>query len=716
MRAVAEEMFAEACLWARRRRPAPLLVVASMACAAFCAAPTEARGQPTQGWDQVRTQIWTDRTLAGTGPLEILDNDLDRVYEIPESLGAASGPNLFHSFEDFQLRRLDTARFTSTHSYDHVISRVTGGTTSHINGNLESTIRNASGSGADFFFLNPSGVVFGPDAAINVPASFHVSTGTILVENSQLRLPEPGRVLELVGRDGPEGAAGVTLRGASLVAPGGRVRMVSTGSAERVAIAQGIETTGGEQPTGTLGTLVVEADSQVEAGKIDAAARWMRIDDSELLAEGMEGNPVGASIEIESEHLAVSGAELRSASSSAEIASISVRSDDITLSGRTLLAAVTGAEAEGDTPAIDIRGGSLRLEEFAQIRSGPRAPESGAGGDIYIEVDSLHLDDAPNLIAGDRILTNSTSFGSGGDITVLANDLVTLKGGSQIVTESSGPNGVSGDIHIEARELVLDGTRPTGLPSHLSLIPFTEIRTEKNDPLTQGSSGDITIEVDRLEVTNGAQIQTRSAGDGNAGDIIVTVPRMAGADPLDSESQGVILRGSGLVPECLDGHCTNRPDRRPAGIASLVDGGGHAGNISVTSPSVLLDVGVIELRTGMASPPDGAEPPTGGSIEIRSGELVVTGQVERNTRRLVLARPEIRSISSSRAVAPIRLLVDDITLAGDALVTSATSAEALGTSDPAPSPAPRLEPAATSTSKSTTCISARRSWPLPSES
>ena len=38
-------------------------------------------------------------------------------------------------------------------------------------------LKPAAGSAPGFFFINPSGVVFGAGASINVPGAFHVSTG-----------------------------------------------------------------------------------------------------------------------------------------------------------------------------------------------------------------------------------------------------------------------------------------------------------------------------------------------------------------------------------------------------------------------------------------------------------------------------------------------------------------------------------------------------------
>lgn len=55
------------------------------------------------------------------------------------------------------------------------MSRVTGGERSLNDGLLRSEI-----AGANLFLLNPSGVLFGPDATLDVSGSFHVGTADFL--------------------------------------------------------------------------------------------------------------------------------------------------------------------------------------------------------------------------------------------------------------------------------------------------------------------------------------------------------------------------------------------------------------------------------------------------------------------------------------------------------------------------------------------------------
>ena len=99
-------------------------------------------------------------------------------YTIAQSLGRLSGTNLFHSFSDFNLHAGESASFTTTSAgVSNVISRVTGGSVSIINGPLR--LAAAAGS-PGFWFINPAGVVFGAGASIDVPGGFHVSTASYL--------------------------------------------------------------------------------------------------------------------------------------------------------------------------------------------------------------------------------------------------------------------------------------------------------------------------------------------------------------------------------------------------------------------------------------------------------------------------------------------------------------------------------------------------------
>ena len=93
---------------------------------------------------------------------------------ITQSAGQISGHNLFQSFSNFNINKGQTVTFTEDQKgfVDNVIARVTGNETSTING----TLRVTPAGHANFYLLNPNGVLFGNGAQIDVPGDFHVTT------------------------------------------------------------------------------------------------------------------------------------------------------------------------------------------------------------------------------------------------------------------------------------------------------------------------------------------------------------------------------------------------------------------------------------------------------------------------------------------------------------------------------------------------------------
>jgi filamentous hemagglutinin family protein len=84
--------------------------------------------------------------------------------------GAARGTNLFHSFSDFNVGEGLRVYFSNPVGIENILTRVTGNNLSTILGTL------GVDGGASLFLLNPNGIIFGPNAKLDIAGSFVAST------------------------------------------------------------------------------------------------------------------------------------------------------------------------------------------------------------------------------------------------------------------------------------------------------------------------------------------------------------------------------------------------------------------------------------------------------------------------------------------------------------------------------------------------------------
>ncbi len=84
---------------------------------------------------------------------------------------SGDGTNLFHSFDRFGLSQGQVADFLANPQIRNIFGRVVGGEASAIDGLLK-----VSGGSANLFLMNPSGILFGPNARLDIPAAFTATT------------------------------------------------------------------------------------------------------------------------------------------------------------------------------------------------------------------------------------------------------------------------------------------------------------------------------------------------------------------------------------------------------------------------------------------------------------------------------------------------------------------------------------------------------------
>lgn len=105
----------------------------------------------------------------GSGGLGTVAAESGNTTNITGGLRPGNGPNVFHSFNQFSVGQGHTAAFINPGGASRVISRVIGGSPSNINGTIEAM-------GWNLYFMNPSGIIFGSSAQLNVSGSAYFST------------------------------------------------------------------------------------------------------------------------------------------------------------------------------------------------------------------------------------------------------------------------------------------------------------------------------------------------------------------------------------------------------------------------------------------------------------------------------------------------------------------------------------------------------------
>ena len=130
----------------------------------------------TVGEQLAWAQLHPDQTLGNERtvihPIAPLKDQIDG--------GAKRGSNLFHSFREFNVGEGRGVYFANPPGIDHILSRVTGGKPSSILGQLGVL------GDANLLLLNPNGILFGPDATLDIQGSFHASTAKIRSDDKQV--------------------------------------------------------------------------------------------------------------------------------------------------------------------------------------------------------------------------------------------------------------------------------------------------------------------------------------------------------------------------------------------------------------------------------------------------------------------------------------------------------------------------------------------------
>jgi len=460
------------------------------------------------------------------------------------------GGNLFHSFGEFGVPTNHIANFLNDSGLptNNILSRVTGGNPSNIFG----TIQTQGFGNANLYLMNPAGIVFGPNASLNVGGAAHFTTADYLrladgvqftalpgpqdallsvapveafgflgstpagisVEGSTLSVSE-GQTLSLVG-------GGMTI-GGHLNAPGGNIAIASVASSGEAPITDSgrveLFDIQGQPLFPALGGIEIVPGSLVEvsgntAGTISIRGGKLTVTDSLVLAGTVHGDaaPVGIDVHVSDDAQFFGGPLGQSL--------VFTWSEGIGNAGDLIIQAKNYLQKGDETRRISMgstkfwtgHGGDVTVKasesitvegSYTEIGSGIEGGGTGDGGDVLIEAPLVN-------VQGGGLFNRAPGDGNGGTLTIKADDvLVTSRFDIDLVsvgrldTVTFGA-GRGGDLNIFARNSVII--------TDLAQIPAQTYGTNPN----AGNGGNILIEAPTIDIRS-ALISTETHGPGQGG-------------------------------------------------------------------------------------------------------------------------------------------------------------------------------------------------------
>lgn len=497
-------------------------------------------------------------------------------YAITQALGRVAGNNLFHSFQTFNLAAGEAANFsTSSPNISNVISRVTGGEMSRING----TVRlSAAGGNPAFFFINPAGVTFGAGASVDVPGAFHASTA------NYLKFPD--------GKLYADTSNASTFSSAEPAAYGFLGTTRATVTIKDGALLK---------PRATYPISVVAGDIALDAGGFGAAAGDVR---AVAVGSGSADVALSGSLPpVDGNLLAGNGGFIASTNLGAIPAGqILVRAGNIALDAGGHLASDSRPGEAGGAGRIDVaatRDLSLGAGGYIQSLTG----SSGDGAEIRIQAQRINIDREGYVYSA--ALDGST--GNAARIRLSARDDLTIGHGAS-VSSATFATGNAGDIALDARNISVAGT------GYVASDTFAA---------STGNTGSLTLTAsERIALSEQGKVYVSTTASGGAGNIDLRAGDIALG--TDTYVASIVLAGSANA-----GRVDLRADRAlslsgNAGVFSISSSTGDAGVVRIEARDITLDTNskvasTAALGSGNAG---SVEVIAGASLSLRNGSLI----------------------------------------------------------------------------------------------
>ncbi len=560
--------------------------------------------------------------------------------------GKIGGANLFHSFQQFSIPTGANATFDliNTPSIQTIFSRITGTDRSSIDGLLRVT---NSPNPVSLFLMNPNGIVFGPNAKLDVNGSFvgttadriqfkdgidftsiptatpllsvtvpiglqmGVNPGTITVQGpghllrtqSPLLAPyvpigispglrvTPRNSLALVGGE-------MTIDGAVLTAPEGRVELASLGSFAAIPILQNtpnlvLGDVVGDRANIALSNNALVDVNGINSGDIQVQGRQVNLTKGALLWVQNRGVKTGGTIVVNAtDRIFVDGT-----------AANFVFPSPGGLLFNSVSSIINETVGPGSGGQIRLTAPNIQVQDGANVMS--RSFGQGSGGEILINAQNLGVMGVSKLVSDifSTISTSSTGSGDGGNVTINVQNIAIEKGA--VLTSATFGSAKAGDVTVNADTIRVSGVSPKLVSSSLSVPSIGGT----------GNAGNLLINTRTLTLSEGGIIVASSVGPGNAGSLQINATESINliGSTLEGPNTGI---DSAVVfpfePYKSIFNLTNAPT-------------GSAGDVILNTPLLKLDQGtrVSANNTGLGG--SGSIHLNVDRIELSNGSYIAAG-------------------------------------------------------------------------------------------
>ncbi|MEQ9553705.1 MAG: S-layer family protein [Coleofasciculus sp. G3-WIS-01] len=583
--------------------------------------------------------------IAGDGTLSTTVAAPDNLnYTISD--GDRLGGNLFHSFSQFSVPTGGSAFFNNALDIENIISRVTGGSVSTIDGLLRTN------GTANLFLINPSGIIFGVNAQLDVGGSFVGSTanGMTFADGTEFSATTPSPPLLTIsvpiGLQYGTTAPGIQVQQSTLAVPpehtlalvGGDIGIVggnltaASGWVELVAVAD----------AGTVGLSIANNQIQLSVPDDIPRADISLTDGSFIDTSGMGGGDIlliGKQITLEDSRVESTTLGSEPGGNLIVNASESVNLMGNDAGGQFDSGLFAETQSSGAAGNLRITTGELTVQGEARVS----AATFGAGEGGNLTVDAAELVELIGVDSEDvqrftGILTDAGSTGAAADLTINTRRLI-VRDGAQVSAATFG-EGAGGRLTVNATESVeLIGVSPSDL---LSSGLFTATQPEAT-----GNAGDLEVNTIWLLVQDGAQIFAGTGGAGDGGNLTVNAAEsieVTGVSPIALFPSGLFTAvaetGTGNA-----GSMTVNTERLKVGDGAQIFAGtfgtGDSGNLTVNASDSIEVTGVspvILLPSGLFSNAQnfddtGLTVGNAGDLTVNTRQLIVQdgGQVAAST-------------------------------------------------------------------------------------